>query len=828
MSAGHSSVPRVPASPRSPDAPRNSSAGSHPGPTRPGERDNPDTLQRLIYYLLLSILSARPLISESFERLELWFLAPAVRDLGPTPATTVILDALLLSAAAAAFALPARRHRLPAEVPAPRERLKSGAAEASRRGRTVAAGVFLHKGYSFLSLARAALMPAGIVLLIAAVITSTIAAGDKRLAANAGANLVATALAGLALVRVMSARWMVHLLLAAALASGIATATKCILQKTVEFRETAAAWEQHKQELARRGEPLDSPAIVNYERRLRSADAFGYLYHPNVTASCLLLMLITAGGLAGAALVRGRQGLAAAGVGVLVCAILAGGLGLTGSLGGIASAIGGSVLLVFLAVSGRGLGSGRLLALLAAGYGGIVAAILAVGLSTGRLPHESLAFRWEYWTTALRVYADAPLTGVGRQNFADGYLLYKSAASTEEVKDPHNLWVSLLVELGPLGLMAGLLLLGSCLAAGARGATGEVSGPAGGRPLALVDLAAPTVGVLLTVALCSGTPFDPLALGATWGASYALMAWVLEAQPRDAQTSRWLGAGLTAAMTSCLLHALIDFALCTPAGLAAFVTLAVAAGALAAEPHADNPAAVARRWAPAAAAGAAAILVIYLAVVAVPTVNAERRLAQMHRAADSLTAGGPAPQQALAAAVACARAAVAADSWDPQPARAAAETAARLSTLPDLTDELRAKLLDLAVEGAEVARRRNPGAVSTENLLASIFELRWNLMRERGSGAAALVELKQAAAHAERAAGLHPTDPRAHLLAGRLLRELWRTGGEQAVVVRAVDRFRTALRIDALRKPEVAVKLAPHERLLIQEALHELEPPDGG
>jgi len=813
--------------PRRPPGPsRSRSAGS---PPRPGDPENPGRLQRLLYYLLLSILSARPLISESFERLELWFLGPAVRDLGPTPATTVILDALLLSAAAAAFALPARRHRPLTSASITREQLKSGAAGAGNRSRGGGARGFFQRTNSPTKLAPTMVVPAGVGLLIAAVIASIVAAGDKRLAANAGANLIATTLAGLALVRVISTRWMVHLLLAAALAGGVATAVKCILQKTVEFRETAAAWERHKQELARRGEPLDSPAIVNYERRLRAAEAFGYLYHPNVTASCLLLTLIPAGGLVGAALVRGRTGLAVAGASLLICAILAGGLVLTGSLGGMASAIAGAALLVFLALCGRGLGSGRILALLASGYGVIVAVILTVGLSTGRLPHESLAFRWEYWKTALRVYADAPLTGIGRQNFADGYLIYKSAASTEEVKDPHNLWLSLLVELGPLGLTAGLLLLGSCLAAGARGAAGEASGPAGAEPsFGIGDLLAPPLGVLLTVALCSGIPFDPLALGATWAVSYALLAWVLESQPRHAQTDLWLSAGLTAAMATLVLHALIDFALCTPAGLAAFVALAAAAGAMASGQRADRPAPETCRPAPAATAGAVAVLAVHLVTVAVPTVNAERNLARMHQAADSAVHGGPAAPQALAAATARAQAAAAADAWDPQPTRAAAETAARLSALPDLPSEQRERLLDLAVECATEARRRNTRSAAAETLLASIFELRWNLMREHRSDAAALIELKQAAAHAERAAELHPTDPRAHLLAGRLLRELWRAGGEKAVAARAVNRFRTALRIDALRKPEVAVKLAPHERLLIEEALHELEPPDGG
>lgn len=784
----------VSASSRPSDAPHRHPAGGNPRPPRAAGRDGPGSLQRILYYLILSILCARPLISESFERVELWFLAPAVRDIGPTPATTVTLDALLLAAAAASFALPARRRRPDA-----------GAARTGPPGA----------------------VSAGVLLLAAAAALSTLAAGDKRLAANAGANLVVTVLAGAGLVRLMSARWMVHMLLAAALASGVATATKCILQKSVEFKETAAAWEQLKRELAGRGQPVDSPAIVNYERRLRSADAFGYLYHPNVTASCLLLALIPASGLAGAALkacgTHRWHGLPAAAASLLLCAVLAAGLWLTGSLGGIASAAVGCVLTILLTVFGRRTSPGRLLALLACGYAAILAAIIAVGLSTGRLPHESLAFRWEYWTAALRVYADAPLTGVGRQNFGDGYLLYKSAASTEEVKDPHNLWVSLLVELGPLGLISGILLVGSCLAAAVRGAARSIADPADPRSFTRVDLLAPPVGVLLTVALCSGTPFDPLALGATWAAGFAVAAWVLEVRARDALASRWLSASLAAALAALLLHALIDFALCTPAGLAAFVALAAAAGAPAAQaPGGDDV--IASRGRSAAAAGATAMLLAaYALAVAIPTYRTQARVAAMQRAAETAAAAGTAADQVLATAIGGVRAAVSADRWDPHPARAAAETAMRLSGLRHLTVDARETLLDLAVECAREAERRNPRAVSTQNLLASIFELRWNLLGQHGRGQAARNELSQAVAHAERAAGMHPTDPRAHILAGRLVRELWRATGDSARTAQAAAHFRAALRIDALRKPDVAVKLGPQEQAFIEEALREMD-----
>jgi len=59
---------------------------------------------RLLFYVLVALLCARPLISETFERVEFGFLSAVVGLGGPTPATTAWLDSLLLAASVTVLA----------------------------------------------------------------------------------------------------------------------------------------------------------------------------------------------------------------------------------------------------------------------------------------------------------------------------------------------------------------------------------------------------------------------------------------------------------------------------------------------------------------------------------------------------------------------------------------------------------------------------------------------------------------------------------------------------------------------------------------------------
>ena len=65
----------------------------------------------VLFYVLLAILAARPLIGEVFERVEISFVAAMEDAGGPRPLTTAWLDLLLLVTAWAAFTLRAGRWR---------------------------------------------------------------------------------------------------------------------------------------------------------------------------------------------------------------------------------------------------------------------------------------------------------------------------------------------------------------------------------------------------------------------------------------------------------------------------------------------------------------------------------------------------------------------------------------------------------------------------------------------------------------------------------------------------------------------------------------------
>jgi O-antigen ligase len=79
-------------------------------------------------------------------------------------------------------------------------------------------------------------------------------------------------------------------------------------------------------------------------------------------------------------------------------------------------------------------------------------AVLCIGLSTGGLLHDSLSFRWNYWVASWKLFLDNKLLGVGWGSFGNAYLAYRLPVATEEIKDPHNLFVKFATETGVIGL----------------------------------------------------------------------------------------------------------------------------------------------------------------------------------------------------------------------------------------------------------------------------------------------------------------------------------------------------------------------------------------
>lgn len=69
---------------------------------------------------------------------------------------------------------------------------------------------------------------------------------------------------------------------------------------------------------------------------------------------------------------------------------------------------------------------------------------------------KSLQYRFEYWTATWDVIKESPLWGTGPGNFREHYLRFKLPGSSEEIADPHNLFLDVWANGGIIAL-AGLL-----------------------------------------------------------------------------------------------------------------------------------------------------------------------------------------------------------------------------------------------------------------------------------------------------------------------------------------------------------------------------------
>ena len=71
---------------------------------------------------------------------------------------------------------------------------------------------------------------------------------------------------------------------------------------------------------------------------------------------------------------------------------------------------------------------------------------------------KSLQYRLEYWTATWDVIQENPLWGTGPGNFREHYLKFKLPGSSEEISDPHNLFLDVWANAG-ITAFAGLVLI---------------------------------------------------------------------------------------------------------------------------------------------------------------------------------------------------------------------------------------------------------------------------------------------------------------------------------------------------------------------------------
>ena len=769
------------------------SATRSPGSAQPSPAaaPAPPLLDQLLFGAIVAILAARAMIGEGFERLELSFIEAIAPSGGPTPATTAVLDFFLLTASVLVL---------------------------TRRGRWRSNW----------------LLATAIVFLDVAVALSSLFAANSYLAQFAGASLLAGVLGGTALASLARHPSLHRLLLAALLATGATTAVKCVRQVWSEFPDMQRTWQQeYAPELVRRGYDLNDPLLVNYARRLESQEAYGFLSHPNVTGSVLAMCLLVLAGVFAVRRAPPQTNTAqprrpgeidlnklAPIVAVVGCTLLAYAMWLTGSLGALASALAGLILLLALGFTARW--SARhtrlVVAILAAGYVAVVAAVAAYGIRNGTLPHPSLEFRWYYWTAAARAYEDVPLTGLGRGNFPAAYLLYKAPESTEEVRDPHNLWVSLLVELGPSGLIAGALLsIAALLAALRRLAPPEPPNqPHTASHTNLPGAALLAIAVLVLHAPISGNLAGPWPLALIWATdvafvwlvAFALALWLLRPLDFSAAPARWLAAGLCGALAALLIHSLLDFTLMTPGGLA-FTVLCAACAATATRRSAAAPQSKPQRWLSTLILAAGAFAIAAQAHVTYAVMSTEHRV---HNLRTLLPA---APQLADAAL------SILNDtSCDPAAAGTSLSALLKTGQAPQLTAAARLDWYTRAYDtGAAALQRKGLATTGNYALLARLANGAADAHDQLGHTTDADAARLAAARAWDRASELYPTNPRTHISAGLAWLEVWKSTPTPDTAARIRAHLDAALRVNAARKPEESTRLRLDELQAIDSAL---------
>jgi tetratricopeptide (TPR) repeat protein/O-antigen ligase len=327
-------------------------------------------------------------------------------------------------------------------------------------------------------------------------------------------------------------------------------------------------------------------AIPGAWGRAHADEIFATFVYPNALAGYLGLVLPLAAGAALAARAAHEMvsGLLAWGL----TALLGIALVLTGSLGGWMAAAAG--LAVFgLVLKGQWLVKivrARLpettrarRSVLGAGAAIVLVAVLVGGVLFMRT--SSMRYRLEYWRAGTAMLAAKPM-GVGLGNFADHYTRFKTPAGTE-VREPHNVYLGIAVEAGPVALIAfGFLVIGfarACLWPRGSG-KGTPTAPAAWleglspwRTLALVGglsgafaafvasaatesgVQASSIGELLGGGADSRTVFTAvyhLAFFPVWG----LLFWFFF---RMDAGSRAVRAGILGGIAAVLVHGMVDF-----------------------------------------------------------------------------------------------------------------------------------------------------------------------------------------------------------------------------------------------------------------------------
>jgi tetratricopeptide (TPR) repeat protein len=314
---------------------------------------------------------------------------------------------------------------------------------------------------------RTSFIEVGLFLLLIASAVASLYASNARAAITNIIVFTAPAFMAILLVQILKTDLKIKLALAVIAAAGFINVCQSADQFSKSNDEVIREYKENPQQvLDTLGIEAGSLDQFQLEHRLYSKDVAGYFTTSNSAGSFYILAIFAAAVLL-IEKIKNRKTkdfdpwhiITSA---IITVAILAG-LFLTRSKGAIAAFVLAVILFAAIIFLGRQLYNHRkkmviILILLAAAA---AFAIISYGLSHNRLPGgNSMLVRWQYWRAAADIYKDYPLTGVGPGNFANAFFHHKPPESIESVSDPHNFLLSILVQYGPAGLVAFLLIIG--------------------------------------------------------------------------------------------------------------------------------------------------------------------------------------------------------------------------------------------------------------------------------------------------------------------------------------------------------------------------------
>lgn len=633
-------------------------------------------------------------------------------------------------------------------------------------------------------------MEIGAVVLLIAMIVSTLRAGQKHLAIIGSLEMLGLIIYSVTLRRLLTSPWHVRLTLSVILGAGAMTLVKCAYQKWIETPDTIRYFEAHRAELVPENSAeagsVDSGFLHDYEQRLRSGSVSGFFSHPNVLASYLILIVMTS-----VAVVMGRWGvrptwMLIAPCGIVVCGLFA----LVGAQSkGAAAAMAVSFAIFFLGRMLRGLIARRPRATVVSVFLGglLVAGALTVLLNARpEALGRSMLFRSLYWRGAANMMVDQGLWGIGAENFGRLFTRYKDVECPEDVDDPHSWVVKSCVEWGVLGLVGFVMVL---LGGAWRIAHGRSLMRGGDRPGGSIILWTGGIGAIVFTwwgCLVSGTTSEYAALvlhipAITW----VIMMIVLSLDGRGREfTDESPGPvliPLCAGILGFLLHSGIDLAMFNGGAATTFfaIVAVVIAVAGSGEKKAENVALAARRstWkAGLVVIGAVIVLVVSLRLV-IPAARVGRSL-RIGRLQSGETRWG-----AYVASPGYLAYRAAMDAY-PLDATAVNELLEQLTMRVSAIEHV-----ESALPLVEIMQHRDPNNAAAWQHLATLRYQRFVLGHDAADMQASLDAT-------QKAVDAYPTSPTKRLMLADLFAKQADSGGPAAARAKAVEEFERALELD--------------------------------